>query len=106
MLRLPAAPRRTSLRGHDAALLRRPACHVRPGARGNTGAPRHAEQLAPAIGLPVAVVEVALKRQSYGIKPITDGVINDQQQVADTFFALGLIPKQIKISDVARRSGS
>jgi sulfonate transport system substrate-binding protein len=65
-----------------------------------------AEQLAPAIGLPVAVVEVALKRQSYGIKPITDSVIADQQQVADAFFALGLIPKQIKISDVARRPGT
>ena len=65
-----------------------------------------AEQLAPAIGLSVPVVEVALKRQSYGIKPITQSVIADQQQVADTFFALGLIPKQIKISDVARRSGS
>ena len=65
-----------------------------------------AEQLAPAIGLPVPVVEVALKRQSYGIKPITDSVIADQQQVADTFFALGLIPKQIKISDAARRPGS
>lgn len=65
-----------------------------------------AEQLAPAIGLSVPVVEVALKRQSYGIKPLTDSVINDQQQVADTFFTLGLIPKQIKISDVARRSGS
>jgi len=65
-----------------------------------------AEQLAPAIGLSVPVVEVALKRQSYGIKPLTESVINDQQQVADTFFALGLIPKQIKISDVARRSGS
>ena len=65
-----------------------------------------ANQLAPAIGLPVDVVEVALKRQSYGIKPITDSVIADQQQVADTFFALGLLPKQIKISDVARRSGS
>lgn len=65
-----------------------------------------AEQLAPAIGLSVPVVEVALKRQSYGIKPITESVIADQQQVADTFFALGLIPKQIKISDVARRSGS
>ena len=47
-----------------------------------------------------------LKRQSYGIKPITDGVVADQQQVADTFFALGLLPKPIKISDVARRSGS
>jgi sulfonate transport system substrate-binding protein len=65
-----------------------------------------ANQLAPAIGLPVDVVEVALKRQSYGIKPITDSVIADQQQVADTFFALGLLPKQIKISDAARRSGT
>ena len=65
-----------------------------------------ANQLAPAIGLPVGVVEVALKRQSYGIKPITDSVIADQQKVADTFFALGLLPKQIKISDAARRPGT
>ena len=65
-----------------------------------------ANQLAPAIGLPVGVVEVALKRQSYGIKPITDSVIADQQQVADTFFALGLLPKQIKIADAARRPGT
>src|SRR5260221_8030025 len=64
-----------------------------------------AGQLAPAIGLPVPVVEVALKRQSYGIKPVTDSVIADQQQVADTFFALGLIPKPIRISDAARRPG-
>src|ERR1700686_2331285 len=52
-----------------------------------------AEQLAPTIGLPVGVVEIALRRQAYGIKPITDSVIADQQQVADTFFALGLLPK-------------
>ena len=65
-----------------------------------------AQQLAPSIGLSVPVVEVALKRQSYGIKPLTDAVIADQQRVADTFLALGLLPKPIKISDVARRSGS
>jgi len=65
-----------------------------------------AEQLAPAIGLPVPVVEAALKRQAYGIKPVTDGVIADQQRVADTFFALGLLPKQIRISDAARRPGT
>ncbi|MBR0897221.1 sulfonate ABC transporter substrate-binding protein [Bradyrhizobium tropiciagri] len=65
-----------------------------------------AEQLAPSIGLSVPVVEVALKRQAYGIKPVTDTVIADQQQVADTFFALGLIPKHIKISDVAWRPGT
>jgi sulfonate transport system substrate-binding protein len=65
-----------------------------------------AEQLAPAIGLPVEVVEVALKRQAYGIKPLTDGVVADQQQVADAFFALGLLPKQVRISDVARKPGT
>jgi sulfonate transport system substrate-binding protein len=65
-----------------------------------------AEQLAPSIGLSVPVVEVALKRQSYGIKPLTESVVADQQRVADAFLALGLLPKPIKISDVARRSGS
>jgi len=65
-----------------------------------------AEQLAPAIGLPVPVVEVALRRQAYGIKPVTENVIADQQRVADSFFALGLLPKKINISDAARRSGT
>jgi sulfonate transport system substrate-binding protein len=58
------------------------------------------------VGLPVPVLELALNRQSYGIKPINDQVIAEQQQVADTFFSLGLIPKAIKISDVAKKSGS
>jgi sulfonate transport system substrate-binding protein len=65
-----------------------------------------AEQLAPAIGLAVPVVEVALKRQAYGIRPITESVITDQQRVADSFFALGLVPKTIKISDAVRRPGT
>lgn len=60
-----------------------------------------AEQLSPSVGLPVPVLEVALKRQSYGIKPITKQVIAEQQQVADTFHALGLIPKAISIADAA-----
>jgi sulfonate transport system substrate-binding protein len=51
------------------------------------------------------VVEVALKRQSYGIKPITDSVVADQQQVADTFFAPACCRSQ-SCPDVARRSGS
>lgn len=60
-----------------------------------------AEQLSPSVGLPVPVLELALKRQSYGIKPITKQVIVEQQQVADTFHALGLIPKAISIADAA-----
>lgn len=64
-----------------------------------------AEQLSPSIGLPVPVLEIALKRQSYGIKPINREVIAAQQQIADVFFALGLLPKPIKVSE-AVRSGS
>jgi sulfonate transport system substrate-binding protein len=65
-----------------------------------------AEQLSPSVGLPVPVIELALKRQSYGIKPINDAVIAEQQRIADTFFALGLLPKKITISDATRKSGS
>ncbi len=65
-----------------------------------------AQQLAPSVGLPVPVIELALSRQSYGIKPINDGVVAAQQQLADTFLALGLIPKPITVSLVARKSGS
>jgi sulfonate transport system substrate-binding protein len=65
-----------------------------------------AEQLSPSVGLPVPVLELALRRQAYGIKPVTEQVIAEQQQVADTFLALGLLPKAIKISDVARKPGT
>jgi sulfonate transport system substrate-binding protein len=65
-----------------------------------------AEQLSPSVGLPVPVLQLALERQSYGIRPINQTVIDEQQRIADTFHALGLIPKPIKISDVAEKSGS
>jgi sulfonate transport system substrate-binding protein len=65
-----------------------------------------AAQLSPAVGLPVPVLTVALKRQSYGIKPIDDQVLVDQQKLADTLYQLKLIPKEVRISDIARKSGS
>ena len=65
-----------------------------------------AEQLSPAVGLPVPVLETALKRQSYGIKPIDDQVLVDQQKIADTLFQLKLIPKEVRVSEIARKSGT
>ena len=65
-----------------------------------------AERLSPAIGIPAEVLEVALKRQSYGIKPLDDVVIAEQQKIADTFVQLGLLPKAIKVQDVVWRTGS
>jgi sulfonate transport system substrate-binding protein len=65
-----------------------------------------AEQLSPSVGLPVPVLEVALKRQAYGIKPIDAQVIAEQQKLADTFLALGLIPKAVTVSELARKPGT
>jgi len=61
-----------------------------------------AAQLSPSIGLPAPVLELALKRQSYGIKPIDAAAIAEQQKIADTFVALGLVPRAIKVSDSVR----
>jgi sulfonate transport system substrate-binding protein len=65
-----------------------------------------AEQLSPSIGLPAPVLEVSLQRESYGTLPINSEVIASQQRVADTFFALGLIPKAVNVSDLQRKPGS
>ena len=65
-----------------------------------------AEQLSPSVGLSAAVLAVSLKRESYGILPINGEVIASQQRIADTFHALGLLPKAITVSDLQRKSGS
>jgi sulfonate transport system substrate-binding protein len=65
-----------------------------------------AEQLSSLVGLPVPILEVALKRQSYGIKPIDDAVLADQQKLADTLYQLKLIPKEVRVSDIAKKLGS
>src|SRR6516165_696125 len=65
-----------------------------------------AANLSPAIGLPASVLAASLKREGYGIRPINDEVIASQQRIADTFFALGLLPKAITISARQRKQGS
>ena len=57
--------------------------------------------LAPQIGLDVATTEIAAQRYSYGVKPVTEAVLADQQKVADTFYELKLIPKKINVRDAA-----
>lgn len=61
-----------------------------------------AAEFSPLIGIPAPILEVALARQQYDVKPVTPQVAAEQQKVADTFHALGLIPKPIRISDALR----
>jgi sulfonate transport system substrate-binding protein len=55
--------------------------------------------LAPQIGIDEETLEIVLERRTYGIERTTDEVINAQQQIADVFFELKLIPKKIDTSE-------
>ncbi|QRG09106.1 sulfonate ABC transporter substrate-binding protein [Xanthobacter dioxanivorans] len=61
-----------------------------------------AAEFSPLIGIPAPILEVALARQQYDVKPLTPDVAAQQQQVADAFAALGLIPKPVRIADALR----
>jgi sulfonate transport system substrate-binding protein len=65
-----------------------------------------AEELSAGIGIPAPVLEVALKRQTYGVSPLDAAAVADQQRIADTFYALGLVPKHVAVSSVVRKPGS
>jgi sulfonate transport system substrate-binding protein len=64
-----------------------------------------AKFLAPQIGIEQPIVEVAALRYSYGVKPVTAEVLAAQQKIADKFFELKLVPKQVRVADAAWDGG-
>jgi sulfonate transport system substrate-binding protein len=70
------------------------------GERINHNIPAVASRFGQAVGIPAPILENALRRTSFGAKPISAEVAADQQKIADAFFKLGLIPKAIRIGDV------
>ncbi|HSC75228.1 MAG TPA: sulfonate ABC transporter substrate-binding protein [Pseudomonadales bacterium] len=56
--------------------------------------------LAPNVGLDVNTVEKAIKRSGFGVAPVNSEIAAQQQKIADTFYTLKIIPKEIKIADV------
>ena len=65
-----------------------------------------ASELSAGIGIPASLLEVALKRQTYGVRSLDAETIDDQQRIADTFYALGLVPKKVVAAAVVRKPGS
>jgi sulfonate transport system substrate-binding protein len=63
-----------------------------------------AEFLAPQIGMDKETLEVVLQRRTYGIEKVTNEVISDQQQIANQFYDLKLIPKEIATEDAVLKS--
>jgi sulfonate transport system substrate-binding protein len=62
--------------------------------------------LAANMGIRPELIEIALGRMGYGVAPLTPEVVADQQKIADTFHALGLIPSAIDVSSAVWRPTS
>ncbi|NIF54793.1 sulfonate ABC transporter substrate-binding protein [Burkholderia sp. Ax-1724] len=60
-----------------------------------------ASELAQLWGLPKPVVDTAVQRQQFGTQPITRAILGEQQQIADTFLELRLIPKHVDVLKAA-----
>lgn len=58
-----------------------------------------ASVLAAQTGLETSIVELSTSRFGFGVKPLTEQVIKEQQSIADTFADLKLIPRRINIRD-------
>ncbi|OWY35696.1 sulfonate ABC transporter substrate-binding protein [Herbaspirillum aquaticum] len=61
----------------------------------------YASELAGILGLPKSVLDVVVRRYTYGTLPITQAILDEQQQIADTFLDLKLIPKKINLRETA-----
>ncbi|WP_116893319.1 aliphatic sulfonate ABC transporter substrate-binding protein [Pseudomonas syringae] len=64
--------------------------------------PREAAQvLSPLWGnLDIETVEIANSHRAYQIQPVTHDQLDEQQHIADAFFAAGLLPKAVDAQDV------
>jgi len=58
-----------------------------------------ARAMAAATGIPEPIQRIAAARGNYQVGYITDLVVTQQQQIADTFRGLGLIPAPIRVRD-------
>lgn len=58
-----------------------------------------AQLLAPVTQLDPPTLEIMHGKYNYGLQPITEAVITKQQEVADLWYSLKLIPKQVNVRE-------
>ena len=64
------------------------------------------KRLAPAMGMDPAAVKQAVSRLGFGVQPIAPANIASQQNIADTFVALHLIPHKVDLKEAELNKGS
>jgi sulfonate transport system substrate-binding protein len=60
-----------------------------------------AADISPSIGLPPPVLQTWFARQKYGVNKLNPTIFAGQQQIADAFLKLGLIPSRIDVTQAA-----
>lgn len=65
-----------------------------------------ARRMAPDIGMDPAALKVALARQGYGFRPMDEATVKAQQDIADVFYRVKVIPNPIKVQDISGLSTS
>lgn len=60
-----------------------------------------AAELSGVLGLDKSITELYLSRASFGTAPVTREILAEQQQIADTFFELKLIPRKLNLLHAA-----
>lgn len=63
-----------------------------------------AKLLEKPIGLGFDVLKTSISRMGFGVQPISEKVVTEQQDVANAFFAQQLIPKQLVIQDAVLKN--
>ncbi|WP_284139335.1 MULTISPECIES: sulfonate ABC transporter substrate-binding protein [unclassified Virgibacillus] len=61
------------------------------------------EMLAPILNLDEDSVTKAVERREYGVDKIGEEIIQEQQDIANIFYELDIIPKAVNVSDVMRK---
>ncbi len=56
------------------------------------------KELASALDMDTEVITKAVNRRTYGVDELTDDIKEEQQDIADTFYKLKLIPEKIDVS--------
>lgn len=57
------------------------------------------EMLSTALGIDKASMKLAVERREYGLVDLDDEIIQEQQQIADTFYELKMIPKKVNVAE-------
>ena len=57
------------------------------------------KMLSSILGIDEASMNMAVERRVYGVEEISASIIKEQQEIADTFYNLQLIPKKIKVNE-------